>query len=174
MERQLSLLQADTLFRFAQHAQRHPASAAGLQVTIVSCSGLKVADPGSARPYVHYQCPGHMQPVDTAIQPGPDPRFDESRTFEFAPEPQTSCLFLSKLGEQSLRLHVFDASNGGEHIGSVDVPLRYAGASLYLEITRHMLSITAGGEGGMGKKVVHAAWQSTPAPMRSHDGSGAA
>lgn len=127
MNRQVSLLQADTLFRFAQHAQHHPASAAGLQITINNCSNLRVANPSSAQPYVHYQCPGHMQPVDTAIQPGPDPTFNEKRTFEFAPEPQTSCLFLSKLGEEKLQLHVFDAGNGGEHIGSVDVPLRCVG-----------------------------------------------
>ena len=128
MDRQMSALQADTLFRFAQHAKRHPAAAAGLQVTVLNCTSLRVADASSTRPYVHYQFPGHPQPVDTAIQPGPDAVFDEKRTFEFAPDPQTSCLFLSKLGEERLQLHVFDAGNAGEHVGSASVPLRCADA----------------------------------------------
>eukprot|EP00892_Ulva_mutabilis_P010113 jgi/Ulvmu1/7474/UM037_0017.1 len=134
VDRELSVMQADPLFRFAQHAKRHPASAAGLQVTIVSCAALRVVGADSARPYVNYQFPGHPQPVDTAIQPGAAPVFEEKRTFEFAPDPQTSCLFLSKLGEERLQLHVFDAGNAGEHVGSASVPLR----PLTEESTRHI------------------------------------
>jgi hypothetical protein len=118
--------QSDTLFRFARHAQRNPSSSAGIQVRIISCSGLVLQDPAKARPYVHYQFPGYLQPVDTAVQHGSSPCFHEKRIFEFAPDPQTSRLFLAKLRDAALHLQVFDAAETGLEalIGAVSISLQ--------------------------------------------------
>jgi Ca2+-dependent lipid-binding protein len=119
-------LQGDTLYRFAWHAQQHPSSSTGIQVRIIGCTGLSLANPDSARPYVHYQFPGYMQPVDTAVQHGQNPRFNEKRIFEFSPDPQTNPMFLSKLRETVLQLHVYDASENGSNalVGTAQVSLQ--------------------------------------------------
>lgn len=124
----MTALQSDTLYRFAWHAQQHPSSSSGIQVRIISCTGLSFNDTEGARPYVHYQFPGYMQPVDTAVQRGPDPQFNEKRIFEFSPDPQTNPMFLGKLRGIVLQLYVYNASETDANalVGTADVSLQCA------------------------------------------------
>lgn len=126
MKDSMTALQSDTLYRFAWHAQQHPSSSTGIQVRVVSCTGLSLNSMQNSRPYVHYQFPGYMQPVDTAVQQGPDPQFHEKRIFEFSPDPQTNPMFLCKLRETTLPLHVFDASENGSNalVGTAQISLQ--------------------------------------------------
>ena len=122
----MSALQSDTLYRFAWHAQQHPSSSSGIQVRVVSCTSLQLNSSEGSRPYVHYQLPGYTQPVDTAVQYGPNPQFNEKRIFEFSPDPQTNPLFLSKLRDAALQLYVYDASalDSNALIGTAEVSLQ--------------------------------------------------
>lgn len=137
MKDSMTALQSDTLYRFAWHAQQHPSSSTGIQVRVVSCTGLSLNSMQNSRPYVHYQFPGYMQPVDTAVQHGSDPQFHEKRIFEFSPDPQTNPMFQSKLRETTLQLHVFDAAENGPNalVGTAQVSLQCALIQLVLQAT---------------------------------------
>lgn len=138
----MTALQSDTLYRFAWHAQQHPSSSTGIQVRVIGCTGLSLNSADSSRPYVHYQFPGYMQPVDTAVQHGSDPQFHEKRIFEFSPDPQTNPMFLSKLRETTLQLQVYDASETGSNalVGTAQVSLQCVLVCLMMHsLYSHML-----------------------------------
>ena len=120
---------ANVFARFAAEAQRDVSAASAIRVTVHSCSELQLPGGGaSSHTYVQYEFPGHPTAIDTAVQPGANPRFDESRAFEFAPNPQSSPAFGEALRAGVLSFAVFDASGVGDaaQVGVCNIPLQCA------------------------------------------------
>lgn len=117
--------QTDIFSRFAAGAARDPSHASGIQVTIVACTELDAVDAAAARPYVQYEFPGYAGAVVTATKRGVRPAYHEARTFEFAPNPQTTRAFMDALRASQLTLVVFDAAAATDnaHIGICNIAL---------------------------------------------------
>jgi hypothetical protein len=115
--------------RFAAEAERDVSAASAIRVTVHSCHSLKLSshDPAS-QVYVQYEFPGYLAAVDTALKPGTKAEFNESRTFEFAPNPQSSPSFCEALQKSVLTFAVFDASAVGDasQVGVCRIPLQCA------------------------------------------------
>jgi C2 domain len=117
--------QPNVFSRFAADAARDPSFASGIRVTVLACSELASSNREATCPYVQYEFPGFPVAVDTATKRGIQPTFKEDRTFEFAPNPQTSREFVSALRVSQLTFVVFDAAGEGDeaHIGICNVSL---------------------------------------------------
>ena len=117
---------------FAAQAKEDPSSASAIKVTVHSCSDLVLSTHAdAAKTYVQYEFPGHAAAVETLAQSGCNPAFEESRTFEFAPHPQSNAAFADALRTAVLRLVVLDAAadSSGETVGIANLALSCAPCS---------------------------------------------
>jgi hypothetical protein len=114
--------------RFAAEAQRDVSAASAIRVIVHSCHSLRLPSQDlSSKVYVQYEFPGYPVAVDTALKADTNPEFNESRTFEFAPNPQSSPSFCEALRKSVLTFAVFDASTVGDssQVGVCRIPLQY-------------------------------------------------
>lgn len=121
------------LASFAAKAKEDPSTASAIKVTIHSCTDLVLATHAdAAKVYVQYEFPGHAAAVETLAQSGCSPEYEESRTFEFAPHPQSNAAFADALRTAVLRLAVLDAAadGSGETVGIANLALSCAPRSL--------------------------------------------
>jgi hypothetical protein len=139
--------QPNIFARFAASAQNDPSAASGIRVTVHVCTGLVLStDPAAARTYIQYEFPGYPAAVDSAVRVGADPVFEESRIFEFGPNPQTAPAFCEALRVSMLSLVVFDATGEGDdtNVGICHLSLQYAPPTILNQLSHDCSALESG------------------------------